>query len=63
MPPAELSRIEPAAVGFDSTVLAEIRPAIEDLRQRQRLTGAVIAILRRGHDRSDLPMSFRPEPT
>lgn len=49
MPPAELSPIEPAAVGFDPTVLAEIRPAIEDLRQRQRLTGAVIAILRRGH--------------
>jgi len=29
-------------------VLAEIRPAIEELRQRQRLAGAVVAILRRG---------------
>jgi CubicO group peptidase (beta-lactamase class C family) len=47
--PEEISLIEPAAVGFDPAVLAEIRPAIEELRQRQRLAGAVVAILRRGH--------------
>ena len=46
--PDELSPADPAAFGFDPQVLAEIRPAIEELRQRQRLAGAVVAILRRG---------------
>lgn len=48
MIPEELSPVDPATLGFDPQVLAEIRPAIEELRHRQRLAGAVVAVLRRG---------------
>lgn len=46
--PNEFEPAEPAELGFEPRVLAEIRPGIEDLIARQRLAGAVIAVMRRG---------------
>jgi len=49
IPETSLTRIEPSAVGLDSTRLARIREALERDVEARLLPGAVVGVARRGH--------------
>jgi CubicO group peptidase (beta-lactamase class C family) len=48
-PETSLTRIEPSAVGLDSTRLARIREALDREVEARLLPGAVVGVARRGH--------------